>query len=192
MSVHRSLQSDKHLSSCKTCGQMLPLRMPLAAEKPIAWICVSCGTRYEAVLDASCSLEHLQLVRPERIEFDKSDLIHPPEVVSELIARMFPEEEYEAHEKRHNKRRNIGIPIVAVSLDHGFRPTEDVRLVITRNISQTGIALMSTRATRTPYLAIELPTSPDKPTQMVMRPLRCRPLLCFYEIGGPFVTKVQA
>ncbi len=105
---------------------------------------------------------------------------------------MFPDEEYEAREKRRNKRRSIGIPIVAVSLDHEFRPAEDSRIVITRNISQTGIALMSTRATRTPYLAIELPTSPDNPTQMVMRPLRCRPLLCFYEIGGPFVTKVQA
>ena len=64
-------------------------------------------------------------------------------------------------------------------------------MAVTRDISSSGISLVSTRAANSPFLAVELSASYDETIQIVMRVIRCRPLRCFYEIAGPFFTVAQ-
>lgn len=65
-------------------------------------------------------------------------------------------------------------------------------LVLTRNVSRSGISLVSTRAVATAFLAVELPSAPEETSQVVVHVLRCQPRRSFYEIAGKFLTKMAS
>ena len=175
---------------CPKCGTILPLHRPARAETSVNWICTSCGTKHEAVLNRSNSLECLQHVRPARIEFDESNLARPPEATAEFIAKML-RTEYKGTDKRNSQRRAVVVPVPVIELDENVSPTGNVHMAVTRDISSSGISLISTRAANSRFIAVELSISYDETIQVVIRVNRCRPLRCFYEIAGPFFTVAQ-
>ncbi len=59
-------------------------------------------------------------------------------------------------------------------------------MAVTRDISTTGLALISTRAASSRFLAVELACPSGETIQVVIRVIRCRPVRCFYEIAGTY------
>ena len=175
---------------CSKCDKILPLHPPRPAETSVNWICTTCGTKHNAVLNRSDALESLQHVRPERIEFDESNLGRPPEAIVEFVTKMM-RTECKRNDNRGAQRRAVVVPVPLIQLDEGLSPTGNVHMAVTRDISSSGISLVSTRAANSPFLAVELSASYDETIQIVMRVIRCRPLRCFYEIAGPFFTVAQ-
>ena len=98
--------------------------------------------------------------------------------------------EYGGSERRGANRHPIVTPVVVMPMNGEFRPAEGAFMVVTRDISTTGLALISTREVSTELLAIELPAAGGEKMQVVMRLARCRPVGRFYEIAGPFVFKM--
>ena len=180
---------EGRIDTCAVCEQALPLRLPGPEERGTEWVCAGCGARYEAVLAAGASLELLQHVHPTEIRFEKSNLLHPPEAIREFISAMV-RAEYGGSERRGAKRHPIVTPVVVMPMNGEFRPAEGAFMVVTRDISTTGLALISTREVSTELLAIELPAAGGEKMQVVMRLARCRPVGRFYKIAGPFVFKM--
>ncbi|NQT37549.1 MAG: PilZ domain-containing protein [Planctomycetes bacterium] len=170
---------------CGGCGKTLPLRPPGHGQVSTSWICTECGALCDAVLDAPKSLESLQRVRPARIKFDKKNLGNPPQSIAAFIVKMLGKE-FSGDEKRSTRRHNIVFPVPVVELDEAFCPTGDVRMAVTRDISTTGLALISTRAASARFLAVELTCPSGETIQVVIRVIRCRPVRCFYEIAGTY------
>jgi len=175
---------------CPKCGTILPLHRPHASESCTTWICTKCGTHQEAVLNRSESLERLQQIRPARIMFDDRNLSRPPEAIAEFIAKMM-RTDHKGTDKRSAQRRAVVVPVPMIQLDENLSPTGNVHMAVTRDISSSGVSLISTRAANSPFLAVELSVSYEETIQIVMRVSRCRPLRCFYEIAGPFFTVAQ-
>ena len=185
----RQSEHGGRIERCAKCGQALPLRWPTPGARSRLWNCTGCRTPYDAVLDREVSLELIQHVQPAEIDFGRRDFLHVPETIAEFIARWFCEEGYEGPERRTSRRHRVTTPVVALPIDQGFEPLGDPFMVMSRSISGTGMALVSTRAVTTGFLAVELSTALGKRMQLVMRVLRCRPIHRFYEIGGKFLTK---
>jgi hypothetical protein len=175
---------------CPKCDTVLPLHLPSVSESCTTWICTKCGTTQKAALNRSESLERLQQVRPARIEFDDTNLGRPPEAIAEFIAKMM-RKEHRGSDKRGSQRRPVVVPIPVIELDENLAPTGNVHMAVTRDISSSGVSLLSTRAANSPFIAVELSIGYEETIQAVVRVSRCRPLRCFYEIAGPFFTVVQ-
>ena len=183
-------QAGNRIEQCEKCGQALPLRWPTPGTRSRLWNCTACRTPYNAVLDREVSLELIQHVRPAEIKFGRRDLLQVPETIADFIAKWFCEKAYQGPEKRGIRRYPVTTPVVAMPIDASFEPVGDPFMAMSRNVSGTGMAVISTRAVTTEFLAVELSTGQGERMQLVMHVLRCRPTGRFYEIGGVFLTKV--
>ncbi len=118
------------------------------------------------------------------------DLTHAPGEIARFIARMVSED-YEGPERRGAKRYDIMIAADVLAVDRTFQPLGEPVQAMTRNISTTGIALISSRPLEGKLLAVGMNDEAGRPIQMVIRVLRSRKIGEFFETAGPFVTRFK-
>jgi hypothetical protein len=181
--------SHAPIGNCAGCGLLLPLSLPEAGEPSRSWACAGCGVRYDGNLDRNQPLELIEHVRPYRMAFCLNRAEQPPSAIAEFVAKLLPED-YRGWEKRGYKRLSVVTPVAVMPLSESLEPSGSPFMVLARNISRSGIALVSTRSVSATCLAVELPRDPEESLQVVVRVVRCRPLRSFYEIAGSFVTKM--
>jgi hypothetical protein len=142
-------------------------------------------------LDRDQPLELIERVRPARISFDVARAEPPPSAIADFIARILPDGCYAGPEKRDCERFPIVAPVAVMPLGNGLEPAGAPFMALTRNISRSGIGLVSTRAACTEFIAVEWPCVSGQGMQLVVQVLRCRPLRSFYDIGGKFLTRMD-
>jgi hypothetical protein len=174
---------------CAGCGLLLPLYAPGNGARTQRWACAGCDTRYDAVLARDASLELINRIRPHRMPFGPIATGQVSKAISELIARIAPKA-YSGPEKRTVERFPFVAPVAVILLSDTMAPVGAPFMVLTRNISRSGIALVSTRPVNTEFCAVALPSAGEETIQFVVQVVRCRPLRSFYEIGGRFVTRM--
>ena len=92
--------------------------------------------------------------------------------------------------RRAHARRPLAVPVAVVPLDAHFFPVGRPFMGRTHNLSSSGIALVHTRSTTAPHLALDLTLEQDREIRAVMRVARCRAIGLFYEIAGPFLVRI--
>lgn len=183
----------ERIGKCATCGVDLPLRAPPAGQRGMSWICTGCGSCYHGVLTEDTSPQAIQHIRPAAIQFDRSNLLHPPQAIAQFIRNRLSEKfyVYRGPERRYSQRHPLVAPVIAMPISDTFQPAGEAFMVMVRNISTKGVALISTRAVNTKLLAIELGAASTDSMQLVVRVLRCRIIDRFYEIAGSFLTRMD-
>lgn len=176
---------------CRVCDRLLPLRAGKPGEPVTTWVCNGCGATQPAVLDKDCSLEICQNVRPAFFDFDRHKLSPPPNIVVEAVRSLMETQTtpFQGTERRPRPRTPIAIAVPTLPLDGRLRPIHDPLMMLTRNISCGGIALIHTQPLIAEYLAVELPMPDKRRFQVVAEVLRVRLVDSLYEYGGRFVTK---
>jgi hypothetical protein len=177
---------SRRISSCTGCQLALPLRLTRPGEMPIAWSCAACGAPFSAVLDetASSSLHHN--VRVSDKLFSKCRGQTLPQGMANFLAELAQNDEH--HDRRQQKRFKMAIRATAIPVNERLSPLDEAFTAMTINISQSGLALIHTRAVNCRFLLIELE---DKHrTQVVLEVIRSRHVGRFYDIAGRFVTRL--
>jgi len=178
------------IKRCATCGLTLPLRSPGPRERSMTWICTGCGTSYDAVLESRHAPDCIQHVRPARLRFKLPRDEQFPKAIAEFVAQIVPEMAYAGPQRRAFERYPVVTPIAVMPLGDGLEPSGEAFMAVTRNISKSGLAFACTRALTASYVAVEIPDATREGIQVVLSTLRCRPLRCFYEIAGRFLTRM--
>ncbi|MCA9230171.1 MAG: response regulator [Planctomycetales bacterium] len=124
------------------------------------------------------------------LSHDIDSLSDPPSLAIEYIERLLAKRPHHP-EQRNARRATLLTTVVAVPVDRFFQPLGEPFKTTSCDISQTGICLMDTRATRSEYLALRWRSSivPSRFLSAVMRITRCKPLGPFYEIAGQFAMR---
>ncbi len=178
----------ERITQCESCGLPLPLRLPGAEETGRQWICSGCNTSYEALLDRSCPAEVHRNVRPSALQFNASTPRDATQELAKFVAQLAAREHCD--ERRETRRHEFVTPTLAMPVDDQFRAQGETLVVLTRDISTNGASLIHTEQLNANYVALQL-TSPGGPAlQVVMRVVRCRPLGPYFEVAGPFVTRL--
>lgn len=177
------------LGVCRKCNVPLPLRVAKENEKGALWLCATCGTQYCGVLDDDGRGDAHERVLLAPLRFDRSQLAPPPNVTADFIAERV-HLDYRGPERRAHIRRPLAAPVAVVPLDACFFPTDRPFLGMACNISTGGIALVHTRSTTAPHLALELTIDEGREIRAVIRVVRCRAIGLFYEIAGPFLVRI--
>jgi hypothetical protein len=129
---------------------------------------------------------------PETL-FDRNvdDLLHPPEAIAKFVERMIRNAQYySGPERREERRYALAIPMSAVPLDATYQRAGDLFVAVSRDISTRSAALFHSRRVYTPHLAVELTAPGGEKLRVVLKVLRCRPVGMFYQIAGPFVSRL--
>jgi hypothetical protein len=177
--------------NCMCCGLPLPLHKPLDNEKAADWVCVGCEMQYRGVLIKSAPLKVIQNVRPKKIIFDHGSILPPPRALADFIRREFSQDIYVGSENRQAARQSLIFPVVALPVDEALRPIGGAFCALTRNVSHEGIAIIATQSVPLKLLIIELSSDEEHPLQVLLKVLRCRLVLRFYEIAGQIVTRMD-
>ena len=128
--------------------------------------------------------------------FDFEDeLPDPPTSVGDFITRfnVLEEEEHDrpnaVRRARRAERIRCNATAIAVPVTRRFAPEGDPFKLAVRDVSDSGIRLLHTRATSSDFLALSwtAETLPAQELRIVAKVMRCRPLSPFYDIGGEFV-----
>jgi hypothetical protein len=176
----------RRISACTGCQQAMPLRLTKAGEQPIAWACAACGAAFSAVLDetAEAALHRNVRVSEKLFAACRSQVIPQGMInfMNDLGARDIDDN------RRQQKRFAVALRAIAIPVDQHVSPVDEAFTAMTLNISQSGLALIHTRAVNHRYLLIEL----DDPqqTQVVLEVIRSRHVGRFYDIAGRFVTRL--
>ena len=95
---------------------------------------------------------------------------------------------YAGEDRRTECRQRIMIPVLATPFDEEKRPTSDAFHAITRDLSESGIGLLSTRPVREKFLAILAQSMSTEEDMLVLIEItRCRRVGHYYDIGGSIV-----
>lgn len=175
---------------CTTCGQALPFAPPAPVGRTARWVCLGCGTGYDATLSVENFTDALRQVRPCALEFDREHLVHPPSAIARFLKHLVDDSTVGC-ERRRSPRYPVVIPAVAQPFTSSFCPTGLSFMALTRDISVTGLALVHTRAVPAEFLALELPAGKNEKMQLLMRVLRCQPFHHLYEIAGRFLVRLD-
>ncbi|MEM8865216.1 MAG: response regulator [Planctomycetota bacterium] len=127
-------------------------------------------------------------------DFDQ-ELSDVPPAVSEFITRFAQQEAAdntlpkEVLEARLRERVRCHGSAIAIPVTRRFAPCGEPCRVAIRDVSESGIRLLHTRATNSEYLGLSwsAETLPSARLQVVAKVARCRALSPFYDIGGQFV-----
>ncbi|MCG8583246.1 MAG: PilZ domain-containing protein [Pirellulales bacterium] len=175
----------RRISSCTGCSQALPLRQAAAGEQAVGWNCAGCGATFLAVLDEAADATSHRNVRVS------------PKLFAEVQSQSIPQgmmrflENVPNHDVGDNRRRQkryaVNIKAAALPVDERMSPTGEGFLAMTFNISQSGLALVHTRAVNDKLLLIQL--DDKQHTQVVLEVIRSRHAGRFYDVAGRFIRR---
>ncbi|MEN1680724.1 MAG: response regulator [Planctomycetota bacterium] len=152
----------------------------------------------EVLKGIECSLQELTEIFADALtglfEFE-DDLVDPPSSVDEFVNRFEKREIEDEQQKspvpdaRRKERVRCKATAIAVPVTKHFARNGEPFRVAIRDLSESGIRLLHTRATNANYLALtwQAATLPATDLAVVARVMRCSPKSPFYDIGGQFV-----
>lgn len=125
------------------------------------------------------------------------DLPEPPRAVRDFIRRLAENDALSTesgrpvanHEARRMDRVTCYTTVIAAPVDRRWRPTCEPFKVALRDVSESGLRLLHTRATNAEYLALSWNATQlaAKQLRVVTKVMRVKPCSPFYDIGGQFV-----
>ena len=176
----------RRISECTGCKQPLPLRLTQPGEQPIAWSCASCGAAFSAVLDEEAETARHRNVRVSNKLFAKCDAESLPQGMAAFLADLAQKDEHD--DRREQRRFAVTIRATVIPVDEHMSPVDEPFTAMTLNISQSGLALVHTRAVNHRFLLVEL--HDPRRTQVVLEVIRCRHVGRFYDIAGRFTIRL--
>lgn len=146
------------------------------------------------------TLEELTELFGERLDgvfSDIDNLPDPPRAIRDFIRRLAeaeastPDESVgfvPSHEARKKERATCYTNIVAVPVDRTWKPVCEPFKLALRDISESGLRMLHTRATNADFLALTWRATqlPSTQFRVVAKVMRCQPASPFYDIGGMF------
>ena len=114
------------------------------------------------------------------------------DIVQRNIVRLAERSVYDPNvNRRFEERYCVTLPLTVTPVDSDLQPVGDRRQAVTRDISSSGIALLSHQAPDSSLLALKI-MDRDGETKLnaVMEVLRCSPIGDFYQVSGKFLSKV--
>jgi hypothetical protein len=190
--------SDAAVEQCSGCGAAVALRPPSVGAAVCAWCCEKCGAVYfgadvQSAADGFSGLvraPNALFCRPPKKKIEtsaKNADQGPPEHVQRLL-KCLAGKEYTGPERRRGKHYQVTRPAVVIPLAADFRVDGPPMEMTTLNVSLYGAALLHTRHTSAPYLALDFTMDGNCLLQTVMRVLRVRSMGLGYEVAGEFVS----
>ena len=176
----------RRISSCTGCQAPLPLRLTQPGERPIAWKCTACGTVFSAVLDDTAEAATHRNVRVSEKLFSDCYGQSPPQGMLRFLEEIAQRDV--RNDRREQKRYTVAIRAIVIPVDERCSPVGEAFTAMTLNISQSGLALLHTRAVNDRYLLVEL--DDKQKTQVVLEVVRSEHVGRFYDIAGRFVTRL--
>ncbi|QDU87546.1 Transcriptional activator protein CzcR [Pirellulimonas nuda] len=149
----------------------------------------------ESILERSKASEALL---KEALDASPAPLADPPPAISEFASRTAAADaaaDAEAQRdgstqvRRSAKRVTCLATAVAAPITRALEPAGDPFKIAIRDLSQSGIRLLNTRAVSEGYLALAWPAECIASTTLcvAIRVTRCQPIARFYDIGGQFL-----
>jgi hypothetical protein len=132
----------------------------------------------------------LSTVALTMIAFDQARLAEPPLDLQTFAERLSELEEHDPTGKRESQRFQMTTLVPAVLIDEQLEPLGEPFMVMTRNISTSGIALVHTAPINHGRVAIELTGASGERIQLALQILRCRELDKFYEMGCRYLRRL--
>lgn len=121
------------------------------------------------------------------------ELPEPPKAVRDYIRRLSAGESQGQElpgdpSSRNNERVTCCTTAIAVPVNRHWKPVCEPFKVALRDLSESGVRLLHTRATTAGYLALSWPATQlaSREIRVVVQVVRCRPCSRFYDIGGVF------
>lgn len=119
---------------------------------------------------------------------------HSPEEIAAFVEHLiwqFIEQGlyYQGPDRRREKRHPIAVSVRTTPLDENLHPIGNPFTTATRDISNSGIALVHAETIEAPFLAVELKDLQGTPFRAAVEVLRRRPVGPYFEIAGKFVVK---
>ena len=189
--------SNAVVEECSGCGAALALRPPMVGAAASAWSCEKCGAVYFGADEQSAADGCSGLVRAPASLFcpaikkiqTATPEAGPPAHIQRLL-KSLAGKDYSGPERRRGKHYQVTSPVVAVPLAEDFKVDGAPLEMTTLNVSLHGAALLHTRHTTAPYLALDFTMDGSALLQTVMRVLRVRSMGLAYEVAGEFVSGV--
>ena len=173
-----SVKKSVQISRCVKCDQSIPTLVVGDAPGCREWACKQCGATYYACL-APGSSSYLR---------DRLELVNYfPKRVQQLpdISQQEP-----GIELRRHRRRSVTMRIPLTQLDHELMPVGDDFEVLSRDLSESGIALLHTAPLRGKYAALIV--LPDfEYVQLILRIVRCQQRGSLYQMGAKFLQRLD-
>jgi hypothetical protein len=129
--------------------------------------------------------------KPADAGFYTPSLRRPTSAVIEHVRRLLESHEPIA-ERREAPRLSVTFAARAIALDRAMQPTGNEFVVIVRNISETGLGLLSMMPVDSRYLAVEMATESGELLLVAIEVLRCQAIGPCFDIGGPYVRPASA
>ena len=112
--------------------------------------------------------------------------------VGEFIERLADEiEYYDGSERRTEARRRVVVPVMVMPVDDNFERTGNAFQAVTRDVSTSGISLLSTQDIDAEYLAVFLKTLSGRELIVVIHVCRHDYIGVYYDIAGTFVHTLK-
>ncbi|MCH7725532.1 MAG: hypothetical protein IH991_03470 [Planctomycetes bacterium] len=112
--------------------------------------------------------------------------------VGAFIERLADEiEYYDGSERRTEARRRVVVPVMVMPVDDNFERTGDAFQAVTRDVSTSGISLLSTQDIDAEYLAVFLKTLSGRELIVVIHVCRHDYIGVYYDIAGTFVHTLK-
>jgi len=173
-----NVKKNVQINRCVKCEQSIPTLMVGDGPGCREWACRNCGATYYACLAADSS-PYLR---------DRLELMHYfPKRVQQLPDLSQPEPGIEL---RRHRRRSLTMKIPLTQLDHELLPVGEDFEVLSRDLSESGIALLHTEPLRGKYAALIV--LPDfEYVQLIIRIVRCEQKGSLYEMGAKFLQRLD-
>lgn len=172
---------------CFMCHHTLPLRAPRAGEIGVDWVCKGCDSLYHAVIAENCPEVVRERVRPFAIRI-REDELPPPSSELRVFSKNLADKD--AIDRRVSVRRPFRVPVATIPLTDSFQPCGKAFVVLSRNISSSGLSFLSDHPVKTKLIAVQLPPIKGQPLQLALRVIRERKLGGFVEFAGTFETRM--
>ncbi len=95
---------------------------------------------------------------------------------------------YRGPERRRCPRYPLVVPVSVMPLDEQFHPTGTLYRAVTRNISASGVSILSQTQFQAKHLSLLLVNSSADYLEVVVRVARCGRIGPMHEFAGPFVA----
>jgi hypothetical protein len=119
--------------------------------------------------------------------FFTPNLRRPTSAIVEYVRRLVSASE-PIVERRGAPRLAVTFAARAVLLDDDMQPAGEEIPVVVRNISTTGLGLLTVTPVEGPYLALELAADDGEALLVTIAVCRCQPIGPCFDIGGRFVS----
>jgi hypothetical protein len=175
------------ITKCSVCEAEFPPLLLASGPGTLVWECRKCGAAYQGKISFR-SPRHLRgALRPRQYFPEKVVLPEADDSVREFAERLIAADR--EMDRRSAPRKPLMLAVPAVPLDADDFPTAEAVMLISRDISSTGISLLHREPLQGRMaILLEIPERPA--AQLVVEIMRSLRVGDFYEIAGLFIDRL--